>query len=279
MRSQDAAPLTNQETPKSPPSGLDSLPYMEVGWDVSTDNRDEDFLDAALVGPRAAGSPYRAAGFAGSAILHGVVLFLLLAMAEHGMQTARGGLLYVPVEIATPSPELRAGQKTTVPPPQDIAHDPAANSQQGAAGQSETAELDAKLQTLAKLRQPDDATELGTSTSRTAAINDDAMPGQQALYNVRDLIRAQVERRWNFDLAALGDNHFSVPIRVEITSDGVVTKAEIVDNARSADPVYHEVAVSARNAVLLASPFALPPGHYQGVLDLVLNLDPRDALR
>ena len=100
------------------------------------------------------------------------------------------------------------------------------------------------------------------------------MPGQQALYSVRDLIRAQVERRWNFHLASLGEDQFSVPIHVEITETGVVIKAEIVENARSADPVYRAIAASARNAVLLASPLALPPGQYRGTLDLVLNLRP-----
>jgi len=31
--------------------------------------------------------------------------------------------------------------------------------------------------------------------------------------------------------------------------------------------------------VLLSSPIALPPGHYQEVMDMVLYLDPREALR
>ena len=73
----------------------------------------------------------------------------------------------------------------------------------------------------------------------------------------------------------LGNDQFSVPIHVEITEDGVVTKAEIVDNARSVDPVYRAIAASARNAVLLASPLALPPGHYRGTLDLVFDLQPK----
>ena len=81
---------------------------------------------------------------------------------------------------------------------------------------------------------------------------------------MKDFIRAQVERRWNLDLATLGDHQFSVPIHVEISSGGTVIKAEIMDTARSNDPAYREVAVSARNAVLLSSPLSLPPGHYQG---------------
>ena len=251
---------------------------MEVGWVVSTDNRNEDFPDRSRAQPEGRDG-YRTAGFAGSAVLHGLVLGVVLMVAQHGMQTARSGLLSVPVEIALPNPELRMGEKSAVVPQQAPVPDTTASIQRGTDGKSATAEFVAKLQTLAKLRQPDAATELGTAASPASALDDDATPGRQALYNVRDLLRAQVERRWNIDLALLGDDQFSVPIHVEITENGVVTKAEIVDNARSVDPVYRAVAASARNAVLLASPLALPPGHYRGTLDIVLNLDPRDALR
>jgi hypothetical protein len=252
---------------------------MEVGWAVSTDNRNEAFLDRTPAQPGEETHAYRAVGFAASAALHGLALFVMLMVVQHGMQTARSGLLSVPVEIDRVTPDLKAGEKITLPPRQEPVPDASSQAQSGANGPSATAQLDAKLQTLSKLRQPDGATEPGTSASHASALDDDAMPGQQALYSVRDLIRAQVERRWNFDLASLGDDQFSVPIHVEITETGVVIKAEIVENARSADPVYRAIAASARNAVLLASPLALPPGQYRGTLDLVLNLDPRDALR
>ncbi len=42
---------------------------------------------------------------------------------------------------------------------------------------------------------------------------------------------------------------------------------------------HRDFAVSARNAVLLSSPIALPAGHYQDVMDMVLYLNPKDALR
>ena len=95
---------------------------------------------------------------------------------------------------------------------------------------------------------------------------------------MKDYIRAQIERRWNFNLASSGRNHFSVPIHVEITNAGVVRKAEVVNRLRG-DPAYREVAVSARNAVLLSSPISLPAGDFQDVMDMVLYLNPRDALR
>jgi hypothetical protein len=58
-----------------------------------------------------------------------------------------------------------------------------------------------------------------------------------------------------------------------------VLKAEIIDTARDADPIYREIASSARNAVLSASPLSLPAGHYQNVMELVLYLNPRESLR
>jgi hypothetical protein len=70
-----------------------------------------------------------------------------------------------------------------------------------------------------------------------------------------------------------------VPIHVKMAKDGVVLKAEIVESSRSNDPAYREIAVSARNAVTLSSPIALPPGTYQDVMDMVLELNPRDTLR
>ena len=111
------------------------------------------------------------------------------------------------------------------------------------------------------------------------ATNDDITSGRQGPFSVKDYVRAQVERRWNFDLANLGSNDFAVPIHVEITNAGVVLKADIVNSPRTNDPMYREVAVSARNAVLLSSPISLPGGHYDHVMDMVLDLNPRDALR
>jgi hypothetical protein len=69
-----------------------------------------------------------------------------------------------------------------------------------------------------------------------------------------------------------------VPIHVEITRDGRVLKAEIADGTQRVDPVYREIAASARNAVLAASPFALPPGRYDDVMEVRLELDPRATL-
>jgi hypothetical protein len=116
--------------------------------------------------------------------------------------------------------------------------------------------------------------------SRISAMRDEALPGPYATYALSDLLRAQIERRWGPDLARLGGRNLSILIRVEMTSRGVVNKAEIVKNPQfSADKAYDDIALSARNAVLLCSPFTLPPGHYEDVMNMTLSLNTRDALR
>ena len=138
-------------------------------------------------------------------------------------------------------------------------------------------ELELKLQRLAKLRQPSLDTKLAKSDDRQLSPSNN---GAADSYAVSDYLRAQVERRWSLDLATLGNRTFAVMIRVRMTGAGVVTKAEVVRDARfAADKAYQDIALSARNAVLLSSPFALPAGHYDGTMELTLNLSTADALR
>ena len=87
------------------------------------------------------------------------------------------------------------------------------------------------------------------------------------------------DRHWYWDrrrLAAAGD--WAVSIHLLLNRDGSVAKAEIVDDpGHGGNPEYHDLALSARNAVLLSSPFNLPPGLYESVRDITLTLDPRTA--
>jgi hypothetical protein len=229
-----------------------------------------------------------AAGFAVSAVLHGFVLILLLGVGLFGSEGSQGGLEVVPVEV-----EL--SHQSVAPPAQpqladlpkaNVAQPPSTPAPDGVARVTEPSQTDAlqtKLEALAKLREPDAMTpaeENGAARPDSVASNDDIVAGRAGPFSVKDYIRAQVERRWNFDLSALGTKEVSVPIHVEITKAGVVRKAEVVTNASSDDPLYREVALSARNAVLLSSPILLPAGgDYQDVMDMVLYLNPRDALR
>lgn len=243
----------------------------------------EESLEASVaVPPEMRGN--RAAGFTVSVILHGLALVLLLVIMGHGANGSRNGLQLVPIEVvavgegtAAPGHEQQAARpqpSAARPPPQSAAAADAAPPER----QPPADPLETKLQALAQLRQPDTDTRIvenDASVSNLSAADDAA--GSRGVLNLKKLIRAQVERRWNLDVAALGNNSYSVPIHVEMTSAGIVIKAEIV-NTRPADPVYHDIAVSARNAVLMSSPFSLPAGHYQGVIDMILDLNPKDTL-
>jgi hypothetical protein len=242
---------------------------------------DEESLRIGPVGPSETQGGERAVGLALSVVLHGIALAFLLVVGVFGTEGSEGGLEIVPVEveITHQSASAPAEPWTSALPQPD-----AARPSDGAARliAPVTDALKAKLEALAKLRQPDVTTSSeknGAAGPDRVAKNDDITSGLEGPFSVKDYIRAQVERRWNPDLATLRNSEVSVPIHVEITSAGVVLKAEIVDTARAADPDYREVAVSARNAVLLSSPIALPPGHYQDVMDTVLYLNPKDALR
>jgi hypothetical protein len=229
----------------------------------------QDFLRPGLDG-RGEGPRFGPA-FASSAVLHGLaVLFILFLASAPGAPGAHGTIALVPVEIEVPRDALAAQSgEPTEPVPATASTDPSQASDQ----------LELKLQSLAKLHQPDSAQatlQPGPPASATL-MSDDAAPGRLAA--LRDFVRDQVERHWSLDLASLGDHEFSIPIRIQITSSGTILKAEIIDTARASDPVYQEIASSARNAVLSASPLSLPAGHYQTVMELVLYLNPRATLR
>ena len=146
-------------------------------------------------------------------------------------------------------------------------------------------ELAAKLQSLARLRQPappiapNPRNQEGSGVSNVTASPSTAAPGSTATYSVQDFLRAQVERHWYWDRRRLaGAGNWAVSIHVWINRDGSVAKAEIVEDPRHGDdPGYHDLALSARNAVLLSSPLNLPPGRYESVKDITLTLDPRSA--
>jgi hypothetical protein len=142
-------------------------------------------------------------------------------------------------------------------------------------------ELTVKLQKLAELRQPildQRLSTKGEGLSRISATSRDAEIGFDATF--RDFLRDQIEHHWGLDLGTLHGKDFSVLLRVAITKAGVVTKAEVVNNQRSGvDAAFDEAALSARNAALLSSPLTLPPGRYPELMNVILTLNTRDALR
>jgi hypothetical protein len=229
-------------------------------------------------------------GLAGSAILHGAALLLLLLLIGHGRREQPAPQFrIVPVdmvqlgdETASPAQHLKAlvPQERAAPRPK---YNPVPTGTAPNKTKPVPDELESKLRTLSKLRAPQSVTpmeDVETGASNVSAESDGAKRGSRATYSMRDYIRAQVERRWSLDLPRLGNRDVAIPIRIEITDRGVVTKAEIVETARAArDHAYRDVAISARNAVLLSSPIELPAGQYKSVMGLTLLLNPKDTLR
>jgi hypothetical protein len=202
-----------------------------------------------------------------------VLVVLLLLAPRYGTQAAGKGLELVPIEVELDwnraAPAAKPVQATLAPSGGATEAPPVVDA------------LATKLEALAKLRQPssDHPSEETDSDAATMLPGSASSPGPQGMYGLKDFILDQVERHWNLNLANLKGAEYSVPIRVEIAKSGEVLKADIVNNARSDDPVYREIALSARNAVLASSPLALPAGQYDDVMDMVLNMNPRDTLR
>ena len=246
---------------------------------MSTNSDGEEALGAGRVGTEAMPGTDRILGLALSFGLHALVVLPLIFAAQSGIATSRHGLQWVPidVEIGLPSKPQLSSPRIARDVRADAAPEQAPPNQVSPTEtQSGLGVTPEKLEALAKLRQSDHDSGLLPQQ----ATDDVPTPGDDLTVSAaKDFIRAEVERRWNFDLKKFGDGGYSVPIHVQITKTGTVLAAEILDNEHSADPIYREIALSARSAVLLSSPFALPSGHYQDVMDMVLELDPRETLR
>lgn len=228
-------------------------------------------------------------GFAGSAVLHLIALLIAFFWFKQMARPADEKLHTVLVDI------VRLADETSAPPSMHSSPAPAA---QATARQAPVAhspqetvspratrqpdDLANRLNALSKLKAPEtDPRRLtGTGGAPTATGSDDAAQGGDAAYSLRDFIRAQVLRRWNLDLADLGAQKIVIALHVVMKADGRILIAEIVDKHRYVtDAQFRRIALSAKNAVLLASPIALPPGSYPPESDMTLRLDPRDALR
>lgn len=149
-----------------------------------------------------------------------------------------------------------------------------------------TDELSKKLQELALLRQPspplkaDPQQQNGAGLSNVTTGSANAASGKTAAYSVKDFIRAQVERRWNLSRNMVQADNWTISVHITLRRDGSVTLAEIVDDPRlRTNRVFRDFAYSARDAVILSSPLAIPPGAYEIARDIVIDFDPRRVLQ
>ena len=230
-------------------------------------------------------------GVAGSLALHllfalGVLLLILRGASEPPIPPSR----FVPVEIVqlgeettSPPTPLKAKIPQPVTPPRAAPHEPAsANRPEGTTRDGKVIDdLETKLRALANLKQPQsNIAPVPTPAATDPASSADAAPGAYTAYAVRDLIRAQVLRRWNLDVTELGQSSFQIALRIVVLKNGSVAKVDVLDRERyTRDVLYRQVALSARNAVLLSSPLTLPAGAFGDQLTVTLTLNPRDTLR
>jgi hypothetical protein len=229
-------------------------------------------------------------GLLASLFLHGLILGLILWLFLRTEQAQKFVLSVVPVDV------VRIGEVTQSPPaphrslvPQQKARyqRQEAQSPNPPAGTTPyrakpVDELDAKLRGLARLKQPQTNLKIveTPAASDVDSTSDSAEPGSEATYAVKDFVRAQVLRRWGLNLHMLAGKSYIIPIHVVIKPDGVVAKAEIVDRERySNDAAYRSIALSCRNALLLASPIAFPEGAVRHTMEFTLNFNPHDALQ
>jgi outer membrane biosynthesis protein TonB len=248
---------------------------------------DDTFAPAKVEGTRG-----RPVGWAISLVLHALVAFFLIQrlstflppvapivpvdVVELAEETVAPGPAPVTAPAA-PAPRVASAQpRPAAAPVQAVPVTPAIPNPTAEATKESLPqdELETKLAALAKLRQPQTGAINGVGTSGGGGRGTGA-----GSVSVKDLIRAQVERRWSLDTETLNGRNVTVSIRVVLDRDGAVTSVHIVEDPRYAtDALYHDIAVRARNAVLLSSPFALPQGHDE-VTDVTLVLHPRDTFR
>jgi hypothetical protein len=224
-----------------------------------------------------------------SGLVHGLALLLILFGFGTIVHPERNQLHTVFVDIVhlgetTQSPP--APQKSPTPQQQAFARRaPTAHSPEiGVLPNSKPVVRDDflnRLNSLSKLRAPETDTQAlqGQGESRAPSTSNDATQGDEAMYSLRDYIRAQILRRWNLDLGATGARSIVVGLHVVMKANGTIASAEIVDKHRYAtDAAFRQIAMSARNAILLASPINLPAGHYPAATAMTINLNPRDVL-
>jgi hypothetical protein len=177
-----------------------------------------------------------------------------------------------PADLRSPVPQQKAGrpQQAASPNPQGVS----------ATGTKPIDALDAKLKALARLKQPDNKLALaeGSGVSNVDASN--GAGGDSATYAIRDYVLAQVLRRWTLNLSRAGTRTMTVKIAVVMKRDGSIVTADIVEQARAkTDVVFRDIAIGARNAVLLSSPVTLPAGDYPKEMHFTLLMDTRAVLR
>jgi hypothetical protein len=134
-------------------------------------------------------------------------------------------------------------------------------------------ELEARIAKMAQLQAP--ASVLSAPDNGGTSYGSGSGGG----YALADFVRAQILRRWWPDLTSDSTRGMPVALSLKMTRDGVISDVRITDQQRfNTDKLFRSMALSARNAAMLASPIPLPPGHYDAVMNISITLDPKAVL-
>lgn len=234
----------------------------------------------------------RGQGGLGSVLLHGMVLAMLLAWHQTPSlppqevpltvdlvpwagqsQSPQPGNSTQPAPVQRPTPPVPDQARPAQVPPSGYGK-PAHHDVQAHLAPSHGDDFDAQLRAAAK------SSASGAMTASVGGNGHNLGKGGPGAYGVKDYLRSQIQRRWNFDVAQLGQRHWLIAVHVVLAADGTVETAVVQEDADlKTDPAYRALVQSARNAVLVSSPLHLPRDLPPEARDLVLEFDPRAALR
>jgi hypothetical protein len=221
------------------------------------------------------------AGLMASLLLHGLMVLLALWYLGHRPAFTQSQLRALPVDLVIgggagqASSAAPATRLQIAPPHPESAPVPEGISPKGIKQPED--ELSAKLRALAQLKTPDAALPNADNTTAPGGGGDGAGEGNYAL---KDFIRAQILRRWLPDLSIPGARDMPVLVRIRLLKSGAIDDVAIVDQRRFySDKAFHNMALSARDAALLASPIQIPGVKYEKTQTLTIDLDPKAVLR
>jgi hypothetical protein len=216
-----------------------------------------------------------------SLLLHGVLVLLALWYLGHRPAVTETPLRILPVDLViggsmgqavstAPAARLQVAR-----PRPESAPVPEGTSPKGTKEPQD--ELSARLRALAQLKAPDAAL---PNADNSAAPGGSGGSDGEGNYALKDFIRAQILRRWLPDLSIPGARDMPVLVRVRLLKNGVIDDVTIVDQQRfHVDKAFRNMALSARDATLLASPIQIPGTRYEKTQVLTISLDPRAVLR
>jgi hypothetical protein len=216
-----------------------------------------------------------------SLLLHGLLVVMALWYLGHRPALTPDQLRAFPVELVIGG---TMGQSTSTAPSARLqvarAHPQSAPVPEGTSPKGTREPLDefsAKLRALAQLKSADTALPNADNSAAPGESGDGSGEGNYAL---KDFIRAQILRRWLPDLSLPGARNMPVLVRIRLLKSGVIDDVAIVDQSRfHTDSAFRNMALSARDAALLASPIQIPGTRYEKTQTLTINLDPKAVLR